>query len=366
MTRRRLLHVIADAQVGGAQVYLIELAREQRARGEDVTIATGGVGPLDAHYQEIASRYVRVPSLRRSASIHDAIAAAAIGRLARDAEIVHAHASKALAAAVLSRPLHRRPVVWTAHGYDSAHADFHPRVRRTLGWAKAALARGTSALSVASENVRAKAIAAGVAPGRVRVIYTGVRQERLLVVPPPPDGTFTVGAAGRLVPLKGFDRLVEAVGLLAARGVAVRAILYGTGPEEDRLRARVRELAIADRFALHPPTADLAGAFAEMHVVAVPSIVDSFPLVPCEAMVAGRPVIMSRVGGLPDALEDGVHGWVVTAGDADALAAAIERAAADPAATRRMGLVARAYASARYRWDRVADEYEALYAMVSA
>ena len=365
MTARRILHVIADAQVGGAQVYLIELAREQRARGDEVTIATGGAGPLDDRYREVATRYVRVPSLRRAAGVHDAMAVGAIGRLARGQEIVHPHASKALAAAVLSRPLHRRPVVWTAHGYDSAHADFDPRVRRTLGGLKAALARGTSAMSVASENVRAKALAAGVAQERVRVIYTGVRQERLLTVPPP-EGPFTVGAAGRLVPLKGFDRLVEAVGGLAAKGIAVRAVLYGTGPEEDRLRAQIAALGIEDRFAMHPPTADLAGAFAHMHVVAVPSIVDSFPLVPCEAMVAARPIIVSRVGGLPDALEEGVHGWVVPAGDADALAAAIERAAADPAAARRMGLAAREYASGRYRWDRVADEYEALYAMVSA
>jgi glycosyltransferase involved in cell wall biosynthesis len=346
-------------------VYLIELAREQRAQGEDVTIATGGDGPMDEGYREVATRYIRVSSLQRRAGIHDAVAIAAISRLARDHQIVHAHASKALAAAVLSRPLHRRPVIWTAHGYDSAHADFDPRVRGSLGRVKAALARGTSAMSVASDNVRAKALAAGVAPERVRVIYTGVRQERLLEVPPP-EGPFTVGAAGRLVPLKGFDRLVEAMGRLAIKGVDVRAVLYGTGPEEDRLRELIAALAIADRFALQPPTTDLAAAFAQMHVVAVPSIVDSFPLVPCEAMVAGRPIIVSRVGGLPDALTEGVHGWVVPAGDADALAAAIERAAADPAAAHRMGLAAREYASARYRWDRVADEYEALYAMVSA
>lgn len=365
MTGRRILHVIADAQVGGAQVYLIELAREQRARGEEVTIATGGEGPMDQGYRDVATRYIRVPSLRRNPGVHDVVATVAIGRLARDQEIVHAHASKALAAAVLSRPLHRRPVVWTAHGYDSAHADFDARARGALGRVKAALARGTSAMSVASENVRAKALAAGVAPGHVRVIYTGVRQERLLSVPPP-EGPFTVGAAGRLVPLKGFDRLVEAMGQLAVKGVDVRAVLYGAGPEEDRLRGRIAALGIADRFTMHPPTTDLAGAFAQMHVVAVPSIVDSFPLVPCEAMVAGRPIIVSRVGGLPDALEDGVHGWVVTTGDAGALAAAIERAAADPEATRRMGLAARDYASTRYRWDRVAREYEALYAMVTA
>jgi len=365
VTRRRILHVIADAEVGGAQVYLIELAREQRSRGDDVTIATGGAGPLDGRYRETAGRYVRVPSLRRSAGIHDAFAAAAVGRLARDSDVVHAHASKALAAAVLSRPLHRRPVVWTAHGYDSAHADFDPRVRAALGRVKAALARGVSAMSVASENVRAKALAAGVSPERVRVVYTGVRQERLLAVPAPPDGMFTVGAAGRLVPLKGFDRLVEAIGILAASGTMARAVLYGTGTEEGRLRGRIAELGIGDRFTIHPPTADLAGAFAEMHVVAVPSIVDSFPLVPCEAMVAARPVIVSRVGGLPDAFVDGVHGSVVAAGDPQALAGAIQRFAADPAATRRMGDAARVYASARYRWDRVAEEYDALYEMVT-
>ena len=119
-------------------------------------------------------------------------------------------------------------------------------------------------------------------------------------------------------------------------------------------------------FELDPPTTDLPAAFARMHAVAVPSIVDSFPLVPCEAMVAARPIIVSRVGGLPDALVDGVHGSVVPAGDAAALADAIERLAEDPAAARLMGESARTYASRRYRWDRVADEYEALYEMVTS
>jgi len=114
-----------------------------------------------------------------------------------------------------------------------------------------------------------------------------------------------------------------------------------------------------------PPPTRLAAAFEEMHTVAVPSIVDSFPLVPCEAMVAARPVVVSRVGGLPDAFVDGVHGYVVPVGDPQALAHAIETLASDPGATRRMGEAARIYASTRYRWDRVADEYDALYEMVT-
>ena len=361
----RILHVIADAEIGGAQVYLIELARQQRSRGIHVTIASGGRGPLETRYRDVADRYIAVSSLRRAAGPRDALAAAIIGRLGRDADVVHAHASKALAATVLSRPIHRRPIVWSAHGYDSAHADFDVRVRGVFDRAKAFLARQADAVTVASNSVREKALAAGIGPGRVRVVYTGVSQEQLLRVPPPTDGPFTVGAAGRLVALKGFDRLVEAMALVTERRPEARAVLYGSGPEEQRLRARIAELRLEERFTIHTLTDDLPLAFRAMHVVVVPSIVDSFPLVPLEAMVAARPVIVSRVGGLPDALIDGEHGFVVPAGDPVALAAAIERLAADRPRAREMGEAARGYAAARFRWDRMADEYDAIYGAVA-
>src|SRR5438477_5655935 len=142
MSGPRVLHVIADAQLGGAQMYLIELVREQVQREDDIAILSGGRGPLEKQYAEVAPRYHRTPWLRREGGLHDPIAAAIVGGRARGFDIVHAHGSKALTATVLSKPLHQRPVLWSGHGYDSAHADFSPTARVMLDQMKRLLVRG--------------------------------------------------------------------------------------------------------------------------------------------------------------------------------------------------------------------------------
>jgi glycosyltransferase involved in cell wall biosynthesis len=361
--RLRILHVIADGQFGGAQWYLIELAREQQRRGHSVTILSGGAGPLASQYATVADRSLRNPSLKRSVGLADVAATRALAREAIEHDVVHVHASKALFLSQL--PPNRARVVWSAHGYDSAHTDFQPALRPLLSWMKALLARRCGAISAASLTVASKIARAGVPSEHVKVIYTGVRSERFGVVPDVvPNAPVVFGAAGRLVGFKGFHVLVDAAARLAASQVPARFILYGSGPEESILRQRVRAHGIERTFEFRPATSDLPSALANIDVVVVPSLVDSFPLVPCEAMVAGRPVVVTRVGGLPEALIDGEHGVIVPAGDVDELAATLALLARSPERISTMGRAARTYATSRYRWERVADEYEGLYAMI--
>jgi glycosyltransferase involved in cell wall biosynthesis len=97
-------------------------------------------------------------------------------------------------------------------------------------------------------------------------------------------------------------------------------------------------------------------------VVAVPSRWDEpFGLVALEAALMARPVVAARVGGLPEVVEDGRTGLLVEREDAHALAEALVCLLRDPAAADRMGVVARARASALFGWDRCVNEYERLY-----
>ena len=356
----RILHVIADAQNGGAQWYLLELIREQRARGYVITLASGAQGPLASEYARAPDRFVHLSALRRSVGLSDLVASRQLARLAQECDVIHTHASKALfISQLLPRPLR---VVWSAHGYDSAHADFRSSVRPLLGWTKAFLARRASAVSAASLSVARKLERAGVPPERVRVVYTGVRADRFgSVSDVAPKVPVVVGAAGRFVRFKGFHVLVAAAARLIADAVPVRFVLYGSGAEEEALRAEIRARELEGAFEIHPATTDFPSALRTMDIVAIPSLVDSFPLVPCEAMVAGRPIIATRVGGLPEAFTDGEHGILVAPGDADALARAIATLARDPQRLQEMGRKARIYATDRYRWSRVADAYDELY-----
>jgi glycosyltransferase involved in cell wall biosynthesis len=359
----RVLHVIADGQYGGAQWYLIELAREQRQRGHAVTILSGGAGPLAGQYGDVADRFLRTPSLHRSLSVGDLTAARELAAEAAGHDIVHVHASKALFVSQL--PPNRLRVVWSAHGYDSAHAGLRPAVQPIVGWAKAVLARRCGAISAASLTVASKIERAGVPRERIKVIYTGVRAERFGAVPDvSAHDPMVFGAAGRFVGFKGFNVLVDAAARLAAGHVHARFVLYGSGPDEAALRQRIRTHGIDHIFEVRAATPDLPSALVGIDVIVVPSLVDSFPLVPCEAMVAGRPVVVTRVGGLPEALVEGEHGLIVRPGDAEELANTLTSLVEAPARVEAMGQAARTYARARYRWERVADEYDDLYDMV--
>jgi glycosyltransferase involved in cell wall biosynthesis len=116
----------------------------------------------------------------------------------------------------------------------------------------------------------------------------------------------------------------------------------------------------------------VARALAAADVVAVPSVVDAagnvdgLPNTVLEALASGRAVVASRVAGIPEVLEDGVSGVLVAPGDAEALAGALRRLAADPAARERLGQNARARAVERYGWGFAARSFEECYAQAAA
>jgi glycosyltransferase involved in cell wall biosynthesis len=154
--------------------------------------------------------------------------------------------------------------------------------------------------------------------------------------PPEPisHGGFRFLAVGRLVPKKGFEYLVEACRLLAAKGLAFECEIIGTGPEEAVLREGIRAAGLEDRFRVtgYVPPNELPDRYRRSDVLVAPCIVaangdvDGLPNVCLEAMNAGLPVISTTVSGIPEGVEDGVNGWLVPPADARALAAAMEKA----------------------------------------
>lgn len=135
--------------------------------------------------------------------------------------------------------------------------------------------------------------------------------------------------------------------------------VVGDGDDVPFLVAQAERLGIADavrfRGALHGD--DLVAAFGAATVVAVPSLTESecWPLTVMEAMASGRPVVGSRVGGIPHMIRSGVDGWLAEPGDAADLAAALTRALADPARTATMGREARKAAES-LSWERQTEQ----------
>ena len=176
----------------------------------------------------------------------------------------------------------------------------------------------------------------------------------------PEDGP-TVSFAGRLVPDKGVDVLLDAV----ARTPGLRALIVGEGPEEGALRAQAARLGIEDRVRFHAPLPmeRVAVAFTAGDVVAMPSRHEPWGRVAVEAMACGVPLVAGAAGHLPALV--GEHGRLVRPGDADDLARALREAIEEPEPARSERVArAREYA-ASFSWAALAERWEAVYREVA-
>jgi glycosyltransferase involved in cell wall biosynthesis len=193
---------------------------------------------------------------------------------------------------------------------------------------------------------------------RIQVVENG------LDLPPQPgvrpvDGP--VLTVGRLIPDKGVDTLIDAL-----RGSPRVLVIAGAGPERSRLEARARAAGVTARFEGFVAQDRLGLLYRECSCVVLASRRgEGLPNALLEAMGHGRPVVATRVTGNTDLIEDGANGLLVPPGDADALRAAIERLAADPAMTSRLAARARADAE-RFGWDRVRPRLEAVIGRIAA
>lgn len=188
--------------------------------------------------------------------------------------------------------------------------------------------------------------------------------------PQEPAGEEAEGAllfVGRLRLRKGVEVLLEA--LAGANGSAKEetsshrlppVILAGDGEHREALESRCRELGLTERvrFVGHRSAAQVRGLLARARALVVPSLYEGMPLVVLEAMEAGRPVVASRVSGIPEVVVDGITGWLVPPEDPSALRRALRELLQDPEEARRRGAAGRQRLDDRYRPHHAAEIWE--------
>ena len=178
-----------------------------------------------------------------------------------------------------------------------------------------------------------------------------------------PQALLRVIYIGRLAPGKGLDELLEGLRLARAQGCAARLVLAGAGPEEPRLRRRVREAGLGEEVSFAGPAfgEHKARLLSVSDVLALPSYSEGLPYALLEAMAAGVVPLVTPVGAVPDVMEDGVHGALVAPRDPQALARGLRRLAADRSALARMGAACRQRVAADYSIERMAEDFSLLY-----
>jgi glycosyltransferase involved in cell wall biosynthesis len=329
--------------------------------------------------EELSLAFHKLPALRRDLSLRaDSTAVRDLVRLIRSErpDVLHTHTAKAGAtgriAARLAGRARPRVVVHTYHGhvlrgyFSPAKTAVFRRIERTL-------AKRTSALVAVSEQVRDDLVAMGIAPRERfavipygfdlsgRVDPGGLLRERVRAELGVAGGTFVVGWVGRLTAIKQPLLLVRTLHALAGQGVDAALCVVGDGPDRPEAEALADELGIAGRCRFVGYQKELAGFYAAFDAFCLTSANEGTPVAAIEALAAERPVVATRVGGVPTVIEEGETGFLADDGDADALADALARLADDPVLRKRLGRRGAERMRELFGTDRMVAEIDALY-----
>ena len=361
-----ILHVFR-APVGGLFRHVLDLSREQIARGHRVgliaDLRTGGMRADDALRliePSLALGLSRV-AMHRQPNPGDLFALAHVVRRAKQAQadVVHGHGAKGGAYSRLTFGNPRAVRAYTPHGgslmfsHDTLAGKFYLTTEKLL------MLRGDLFLFESAFSAAMFRSKIGTPKGLVRIVHNGVSRAEFEPVAVRPDATDLV-FLGELRHLKGIHVLIDAIAQLHRDGRNVTATLVGDGPDRAGLLAHVERCGLIAAVRFQPAMA-ARQAMTLGKVMVAPSQFESLPYVVLEAAAASKPLITTNVGGIPE-IYGPLSNTLIPPSDAPALAQAIAQALDRPEAmvelTRKLCERVRASFSVESMVDGVLSAYQ--------
>lgn len=393
MPRRgaRVLFLDHTAAMSGGEIALFNLLRFLDPEKVQPVVVLGAEGPLAEKLRAIADTHVLPLSPRVAAQKKDKLgigtlfhvgdvfdALAYIWRLAafirrQNIRLVHTNSLKADVIGGLAARLSHRPVVW--HIRDRIEDDYLPRpVVRIFRLLSRVIPNYVIANSVATlrtlhlgKGARGTSIPSGIdLNGKTAVVHDGTST----AVPAGRNGLRSqrrVGLVGRISPWKGQHIFIQAAALVNrrfpnARFFIIGAALFGEDQYEQEVRSLPGQLGIEGIVEFTGFRSDVKRAIAELDLVVHASTKgEPFGQVIIEGMAAGKPVVATNGGGVPEIVEDGRTGILVPMGDVQAMAEAISQILSDPVEARAMGIRARQRVVDHFTLQQTARRVEAVY-----
>lgn len=241
------------------------------------------------------------------------------------------------------------PTVRTVHGFLP-----HLTVRLKLydmfdrlSW------RGTARLISVSRELAGRIKALGYRPERVQAVPNGVHVQEPV---PRSERDPVIGWAGRLSPEKGTEQFAEVIRAVGAQCNRARFLIVGDGPERRNLEQAVQAANLSGRVTFAGEQQDMAPFFAQMDMLAMPSLMEGLPFALVEAMGTGMPAVVNAVGGMPEVVVDGQGGFVLESGDTAGFVTAIMRLVQDQSLRQSMGQRAHEHVRTHYSIDTMAEQ----------
>jgi glycosyltransferase involved in cell wall biosynthesis len=363
-----VLHVVDCLNVGGTERQLFELLRRiDRRRYRPLVACFKQGGELLPRLVEIGLPPIEFPLRGSLAQANTGYQIARMALLCRreNIRIIHAHDFYSNLIGVAAASLCGAKSI--ASRRDLAHW-LTPTQRQALRFVcKMADAVVANAGAVAQQTEREL----GVDPASLHVIPNGIDVAQFdlqafktpdPLLPPAPVTLPRIVTVGSMhLPDKGHGDLLQAAALLKQRGVRAQWILVSDGVCRPALEEQSRTLGLSDDVAFVGRRHDVPSILSRADLVVHPSWSEGFPNAVLEAMCAARPIVATRVGGIPEVMQDGVHGWLVEPKQPIELAGAIERALGNPLVGYVMGRRGRQHVEATYSLDKLCRTVASLY-----
>jgi len=358
----RLVQAVYALQMGGSEVLAWRIARALTRSGR-YACSLYGVCQGGALGDALAAD--GIPS--RAFSRRGKVDLRLIGQLARQlradkAQVVHTHHLGQLMYAGIAGRLVGARVVHTEHEYYTLSRRRSQRLLRILsGVADVVTSVAEPVTEFLRDQVKIPAI-------KLRTIPKGVDLNCYRSACPVArstlglrEGDVVVGCVARLEPEKGHAVLLDAFRRVSSRFPRAKLLLIGEGSERARLQTLASGFGLNEAIRFLGERADVPELLASCDLVVLASVHEGLPMALLEAMASGKPVVATRVGSVPDLVQNGYTGLLVPPDDPTALAEALEVLVADGNQRQKLGEQAREHVQTRYDFDLTIARYTALY-----
>jgi glycosyltransferase involved in cell wall biosynthesis len=357
----------------GAEVMILNLVEEQIRQGLKPIIASIG----DYHSGEKA---LEIEARRRDVHVEtfrmrpgpNLIGAWQILKFAKSmgCDVLHSHGYKGnILFGWIPKSIRHLPLMTTVHGWTSTGTAFTKM--RMYEWLDSQTLSQMDAVVLVNKEMLAHPKVVGRKNIKLYVVDNGINIEEPDSYPCEelelqPGNQFNIIAVGRLSLEKGFDVLLNAMGRVVKGGTNVSLVIFGEGRERRKLESLISELGLQGNVKMPGFMENVAKTFPCFDLLVIPSLSEGLPITLLEAMRAKIPVIASKVGGIPDVLEDGTGGLLVEAGDESALTEAIIELAASQFRCDQLAEEAHLIFKQKYSSSQMAATYRHIYSDILA
>lgn len=355
MSKKKILYLITQSELGGAQCYILDLARNLKTEF-DVAVAFGEQGESGELARELKSSkipYYTLSHLKRNISpLHDLLAIYQIRRLIKKIkpDIVHLNSTKisVLGSWAIDGLTPKPFTVYTAHGwvFNEPMNVLKKKLYTWLEKTTADIKDKIICISKLDKEVARDILE--ISDQKLPIVYHGLdmsryrffdrqsAREKLWALLPTgtktlEKNTILIGSIGNLYPTKDFGTLIKSINhLLIDHDVEAEAVIIGEGPDRNNLEAKIGDFnstafrageeSTDNRIILAGRVSNAASYLKAFDFYVCSSVKEGFPYTLLEAMAAEVPIVSTRVGGIPDLIADSHNGMLCMSGDARMMA----------------------------------------------